>query len=117
MMSPSITDDRNAQLTTQLENLEKRLKAMEKRNRIVRWSLQHCATILESLQTKETHCLLATIHRLVLERSFYCGLVRKYAGTAANSVLLNPASHPGISLLLLSKSHSPRCFELYERFL
>ncbi|KAK6321857.1 hypothetical protein J4Q44_G00088330 [Coregonus suidteri] len=31
MMSPSITDDRNAQLTTQLENLEKRLKAMEKR--------------------------------------------------------------------------------------
>ncbi|CAB1315206.1 unnamed protein product, partial [Coregonus sp. 'balchen'] len=49
---------------------------------------------------------------LVLECSFYCGLIRTYAGTAANSVLLNTASHPGISLLLLSKFHSPRCFEL-----
>ncbi|KAK6302143.1 hypothetical protein J4Q44_G00281960 [Coregonus suidteri] len=56
MMSSSITDDRNAQLTTQLESLEKRLMTMEKRNQIV-------------LQTKKTRCLLATIHRLVLERS------------------------------------------------
>ncbi|KAK6321231.1 hypothetical protein J4Q44_G00082070 [Coregonus suidteri] len=61
------------------ENLEERLKAMEKRHRIVRWSLQHCAAILESLQTKKTHCLLATIHMLVLECSFYCGLIRTYA--------------------------------------
>ena len=74
----------------------------------------HCAAILESLQTKKTHCLLATIHRLVLECSFYCGLVRKYAGTEANSVF-NTASRPGISLLLLT--HSPRCFELYERII
>ncbi|XP_029620017.1 uncharacterized protein LOC115200984 [Salmo trutta] len=77
MISLAITDDGNAQLTTQLENLEKSLKAMEKRNRIVRWPLQNCAAILESLQTTKTLCLLATIHRLVLERSFYCGLVRQ----------------------------------------
>ncbi|KAK6301588.1 hypothetical protein J4Q44_G00276410 [Coregonus suidteri] len=89
MMSPSITDDRNAQLTTQLENLEKRLKAMEKRHRIVRWSLQHCAAILESLQTKKSHCLLATIYRLVLARSFYCGLVRKYVDGQTIAVRLS----------------------------
>ncbi|KAK6302932.1 hypothetical protein J4Q44_G00272870 [Coregonus suidteri] len=64
----------------------------------------------------KTHCLLATIHRLVLEHSFYCGLVRKYAGTAANSVLLNTASHPGISLLLLSKSHSPSALNYMKDF-
>ncbi|KAK6310652.1 hypothetical protein J4Q44_G00187070 [Coregonus suidteri] len=40
-------------------------------------------------QTKKTHCLLATIHRLVLKRSFYCGLVRKYADGQTIAVRLS----------------------------
>ncbi|KAK6321851.1 hypothetical protein J4Q44_G00088270 [Coregonus suidteri] len=59
---------------------------MEKRNRIVRWFFN---TVQQFWKVCRQRRLLATIHRLVLERSFYCGLVRKYADGQTIAVQLS----------------------------